>query len=216
MTEDHTKYHKIQSVWKRNRETGRFLFDQFSIPEFAYLFSNEWEWTEKIDGTNIRIGWGPNGRFIQGRTERAQIPAHLFNELDVMFNPDALAEVFQYPDQQLVLYGEGIGPKIQGCGTRYRSEKPDFVLFDVRIGRWWLKREDVEGIAAKMGLHFAPIVGSGTLQEAAAYTQSGFKSRVAEDGDLDAEGLVLRPTVELFARNGERIITKLKTRDFRL
>ena len=213
---DHTKYHKIQSVWKRDQQTGRFLFDQFSLPEFEYLYNNEWEWTEKIDGTNIRVTWGPNGRSIQGRTERAQIPAHLFNELDMMFMPEVLEEIFKIPDQPIILYGEGIGPKIQGCGTRYRSEKPDFVLFDVRIGKWWLKRQDVAGVAMNLGLHFAPIVGGGTIEAAMKYVKDGFKSRVAEDGDLDAEGLVLRPTVELFARNGGRLITKLKSKDFRL
>ena len=31
---------------------------------------------------------------------------------------------------------------------------------------------------------------------------------------LEGEGIVARPLVELFARSGKRIITKLKTKDF--
>lgn len=41
--------------------------------------------------------------------------------------------------------------------------------------------------------------------------QKGFNS---EWGDFLAEGIVARPSVELFSRNGKRIITKLKYKDF--
>jgi len=37
---------------------------------------------------------------------------------------------------------------------------------------------------------------------------------VSKWGDFEAEGIVARPAVELKTRAGERIITKLKTRDF--
>ena len=33
-------------------------------------------------------------------------------------------------------------------------------------------------------------------------------------GEFQAEGIVARPRVTLFSRNGERIITKVKCRDF--
>jgi len=56
-----------------------------------------------------------------------------------------------------------------------------------------------------------PIIGQGTLWELRTLVAGGFKSRW---GDFAAEGVVARPKVELFARNGRRVITKLKTRDF--
>jgi hypothetical protein len=43
-------------------------------------------------------------------------------------------------------------------------------------------------------------------------TRWGFSSTW---GDFNAEGIVARPICELKSRNGERIITKLKHRDFR-
>jgi hypothetical protein len=42
-------------------------------------------------------------------------------------------------------------------------------------------------------------------------TRTGFKSQW---GDFIAEGIVARPVVELKSRNGDRIITKIKYKDF--
>ena len=68
-------YHKINSVYKRD-EKGKFT-KEFSIPEFEYLFHNIWIGTEKIDGTNIRIGWDGENVTIGGRMQKAQLPVHL-------------------------------------------------------------------------------------------------------------------------------------------
>jgi len=51
-----SEYPKIQSIFKRDELTHKFL-SEFSLPEFEYLQLNIWEFTEKIDGTNIRIIW---------------------------------------------------------------------------------------------------------------------------------------------------------------
>ena len=54
-----------------------------------------------------------------------------------------------------------------------------------------------------------------TLEEAEKMVINGFKSPIAENKELDAEGLVLRPTVQLFNRKNERIMVKIKTCDYR-
>jgi hypothetical protein len=54
-----------------------------------------------------------------------------------------------------------------------------------------------------------------TLKEAIDYVKQGFKSTIAENKDYDAEGLVLKTPNGLLRRNGERLITKIKTVDFR-
>ncbi len=92
--------------------------------------------------------------------------------------------------------------------------QPDqsFVLFDVKIGHWWLQRSDVENIAEKFGIEAVPIIGKGTLQEMIEMARQGFQS---EWGHFIAEGIVARPKVELKARNGQRIITKIKYGDFK-
>ena len=74
-----------------------------------------------------------------------------------------------------------------------------------------MKREDVEDIAKKLGLDIVPVLGGGTLGDLVRIVKAGFNSRW---GDFPAEGIVARPKVELIARNGQRIITKLKHKDF--
>ena len=202
------KYHKINSIFKRD-EKGNFT-EEYSMPEFEYLKNNKWIFTEKIDGTNVRVMWDENKVSFGGKTDNAQMPVFLFEKLQEIFTAEKLKEVFN--EDSVCLYGEGFGAKIQKGGGNYIKEGVDFILIDVRVGEWWLKREDIEEIAKKLGIRIVKIVGSGTLQEAIDLTKSGFNS---EFGNFIAEGLVLKPEVELSARNGKRIITKIKHKDFK-
>ena len=209
-----TVYHKIQTVFKRDPENNfkTLLEGEFSIPEFKYLRYNDWAFTEKVDGTNIRTIINGDIRIIdiRGKTDKAQIPEFLLEKLEFMFFPlmDKFKELFQ--DTPVCLYGEGYGAKIQKGGGNYRKDN-GFVLFDIKIGHYWLKREDVEGIAARLGLEIAPIIGHGNLSDLVELVRTGFNSKW---GDFPAEGIVARPVIELLARNGERVITKLKHKDF--
>uniref|UniRef100_A0A6M3JE66 Putative RNA ligase n=1 Tax=viral metagenome TaxID=1070528 RepID=A0A6M3JE66_9ZZZZ len=206
------EYHKINSIFKRDPLTKykTFLMGQYSTPELEYLKDNEWVFTEKVDGTNIRIMW--NHEMLEvtfgGKTDNAQIPAALVNRLKVLFTASEMEA--QFPDNSVCLYGEGYGPKIQKGGGNYRQDQ-SFVLFDVRIGHWWLQRHDIKDLGDKLGIDTVPIVGYGTLNGAVSMAQAGFSSQW---GDFIAEGIVARPKVELKARSGERIITKVKHKDF--
>jgi len=214
---DFPEYPKIDSIFKRDA-AGRFIPGEFSCPEFEYLQNNNWSWTEKIDGTNIRIGWDGRTVTIGGRTVAAQLPPELAAFLFDRFTPEALAKAVprksEDEDPSILLYGEGFGRKIQKVGGRYIKDGVSFILFDARVGRWWLQRDTVRQIASDLGIMSVPIMRCGTLHEAIEYVQSKPISRVAQDDSLEIEGLVLRPWVELFARNGRRIITKVKVRDF--
>ena len=210
-------YHKIQTIYKRDQETKfkTLLEGQYSLPEFEYLKDNEWTFTEKVDGTNIRLMYDGTTLRFGGKTDKAQIQSELANKLST-FCSDKLEEfnkMFANDDNenpiQVCLYCEGYGPKIQS-GGKYRKDQ-DIVLFDIKVGRWWLNRNAVEAIANTLGLDVVPIIGFGTLDDAIEMTREGFKSQW---GDFIAEGIVARPVVELKARNGERIITKIKHKDF--
>jgi len=206
------EYHKINTLYKRDMETKNktLIIGKYSMPEFEYLQNNEWSFTEKIDGTNIRVIWDSTNKDItfKGKTDNAQIPANLYKELTLIFVSDKLAEVF--PDTDVCFYGEGYGVKIQNGGS-YIPDGNDFILFDIKIGDWWLQRKDILGIAEKLDLDVVPDIGTGTLADLVNLVRTGFNSKI---GTCIAEGIVARPLVELKARNGERIITKLKYRDF--
>ena len=84
-------------------------------------------------------------------------------------------------------------------------------MFDIKIGDWWLQREDVLELGQKLGLSVVPLIGRGTLGGMVSIVEKGLQSTW---GDFYAEGIVARPALELKSRAGHRIITKLKHKDF--
>lgn len=219
------EYQKINTLFKRDVQNV-IIPSQYTCEEFNYLKDNLWECTEKIDGTNIQItvnlvpGEGEDpwlyGVNIQGRTTKANIPAPLKSKLESIFYKVDWSKIFPNltPEDTVYIYGEGYGKKIQGCGSRYIKDDVDFILFDVKFNGWWLKREACEDIAKECNVNIVPLIGYMTIPQAIEFVKNGFKSKISEDKDLNAEGLVLRTTCGLRFRNGERIITKIKTCDF--
>ena len=205
-----TQYHKIQSLYKRSEDGKRMLFGQYSMEEFEYLKDNVWEFSEKVDGTNIRVIVQDGNITFGGKTDNAQIPAKLVARLEAMFLAEPHKSNLLAKMPEGVLYGEGFGAGIQKVGRNY-APYVNFCLFDVNCGGWWLRRDDVHDIGAALGLQVAPLIANGTLAEMECLVRNGFLSNW---GPFPAEGLVARPMVELKTRAGHRIITKLKTRDF--
>lgn len=206
------EYHKIDTVFKRDMNTKfkTLLMGEYSNDAFRYLANNEWVFTEKVDGTNIRVIISGGDITFGGKTDNAQIPASLVKRLEERFHPQREALIAAFPDGGC-LYGEGYGARIQKGGGNYRPDQ-NFVLFDVRVGDWWLERPNIEAVAQQFGLDIVPIIGTGTISDMIAKAASGFYSTW---GDFIAEGIVARPAVELKTRNGSRIITKIKHSDFR-
>lgn len=204
------EYPKIQSIFKRDKKTHYFIDGDFSLPEFEYLKDNVWIWTEKIDGMNMQIDWDGEMFMFGGKTDNAQIPSLLYNKLQEMFTIEKFKKL--YFDTPMCLYGEGYGAKIRG-GGKYISDGVGFILIDVLIDGWWLKRKNIEDIANKLEIDVVPIVGRGTLMDAISVIKSRrLKSRW---GDFLVEGLVLKPEVELKTRAGDRVITKIKHKDYK-
>ena len=217
-----SSYHKINSIFKRDMEGNKKLVEGiYSIPEFEYLKDNVWRFDEKLDGINVRINiyTNPNIQSIEfkGRTDKAQMPPILLERLQELFPSNKVFSIFEIGEEKpdVTLYGEGISHKIQSGGKYFKEGKGvDFVLFDIRIGRWWLKREDIETLAKKLGIRIAPIVGYGTLKEGVDLIKSKSLNSQLGNKDFLAEGIVVRPEIELRARSGQRIITKIKHKDF--
>lgn len=210
------KYHKIMSVYKRDGITKKFIIGEWSTPEIKFLKDNKWIFTEKVDGTNIRVMFDGKECIYGGRSNESQIPTNLIYRLDEIFKTfgqrQKLKEIF--PEEEnldIVFYGEGCGKKIQKGGENYKKDGVDFVLFDIWVNGFYLERDNIDNIAQKLGIKSVPIIGMGTLEEAINMTKSGFKSQW---GDFIAEGIVARPEIELFTRKSDRIITKVKYRDF--
>lgn len=205
------EYTKIPNIFKREEYgNNKLLMGRYSTDELAYLAINFWNWTEKVDGTNVRVIWDGYRVSFAGRTDKAQMPTHLLARLEELFGGADKEELFEqnFGSNNVILFGEGFGEKIQKGGGMYGAV--DFILFDVFCGMW-LKRVDVEDIAQKFGIKVVPVVGCGNLAQAVDFIKTHPKSELR---DAEMEGIVCRPVCELNDRRGNRIIVKIKCRDF--
>lgn len=162
-----------------------------------------------VHNCNIRLDWDGYNLVFKGRSDNAQIPPALLAYLETRFD-DGFVERLEseFGNTEVTLYGEGFGAGIQKGGGLYRKT-PEFILFDVRVGEWWLERDNIVDIADKFDIQRVPVVARGRIMDGLVYVARGFNSVIADEERL-AEGIVGVPAVPLYARNGKRIITKIK------
>ena len=207
-----TQYNKIETLFNRDIEGSKRLIEgDYRSEAVKFLKDATWQFTEKIDGTNIRVMWDGHKIAYGGRTERASIPAHLMNKRIELFGNDETEQLFEqiFGEREVILFGEGYGVKIQNGGL-YRPDV-SFILFDVMINGNYQSRECVEMTAKQFNLEIVPILFEGTLDDGVSYVKSKPMSTI---GKAPMEGLVARPKVELNDRCGNRLIVKIKVKDF--
>ena len=208
------EYHKIETLFERDMEgTKKLIEGKFRNECVEYLKDNKWIFTEKIDGTNIRVHWDGHCVVFAGRTDNAQIPTPLVQELNKLFLGITNEQIFEqkFGANPVTLYGEGYGGKIQSGGNYSKTQK--FILFDIAVNDTFLKREDMEEIAKAFNLQVVPILPITTIQEAVDYVKSKPMSVIAEE-PKESEGVVGTPNVRLTDFRGNRIIVKVKVCDF--
>lgn len=210
MSTEFPEFPKIYSPYKRHVDgpnKNKLDRTRWFTPEFETLQNLTWDFSEKINGTSLRVWWNGHRVQIGGRTDAAQIPALLLDAVTREF-PEELFEQ-HFGSDSVVLYGEGVGPKIQGGGARFPEYK--FLLFDALVGKYWLRWGDVQDVGEALGCTTAAYVGAETVQWGIAAVEDGVRS-VYYDGV--AEGLVGRVPHGLLDRGGNRILMKIKTKDF--
>ena len=89
------EYTKIPNIFKRETFGKNRLIDgEFSSEELKMLRNIDWEWTEKVDGTNVRVIWDGYRVSFAGRTDKAQIQNHLLTRLEELFGGTDKEEIF--------------------------------------------------------------------------------------------------------------------------
>jgi hypothetical protein len=213
-------YPKIETLYNRD---ARGVVIEGDYRNLLFPVVKYWQVTEKIDGTNIRVELTENGEVnFYGRKENSQIPQPIVNYLTKTFTKEKMQQLWisdeKYP---IILFGEGYGKGIQKAGELYRNDV-SFRLFDVVIFYHnriiWLDWEDIRKFAWNLQINTVPFLGEKTLGETMLMVKDGFYSSVAiEDSnkyDVVAEGVVAKSP--FYDRNGNRVIFKLKTKDFRV
>ena len=207
------QYHKIETLFERDEQTKKLIVGKYRNSTVEFLRNCDWQFTEKVDGTNIRVHWDGHKVEFGGRTEKAQIPAHLLQKLNELFGGYENEQMFEqrFGERDVILFGEGYGVKIQN-GSEYRDDV-DFILFDVMISGYYQPRILVENTASYFNIQCVPILLEGTINDGIEFVKNNRKSFIAKNG-AELEGLVGRPKMEINDRAGNRVIVKIKYRDF--
>lgn len=194
------EYSGVHERWDLTTDTGNFFTTGFLI-----------------HNSNTRLATDGNDIVWGGRTDRAQHSEAVTEYMNTLVEKvrDKLFTMHSEHNLStltLCLYGELIGPKIQS-GGRYRSDL-DFVLFDVKVDKYWLDEEKVTEIARSLDISRAPELREASIQRIIDDVRRGFVSTIAQDKAYLAEGIIAKPTYPLYDSKGNRIMFKLKTRDF--
>lgn len=114
------EYPKIETLYNRDEKTHRVIPEQLRLAEFGNI--RRWQITEKVDGTNIRIGLSPDGNVsFNGRTDNAQLPAPLVSYLQTTFTAEKLgARSFLLPIKAKCCYSAKV------TGQEFR--KAEFIV----------------------------------------------------------------------------------------
>ena len=183
------------------------------------LFKEVWA-TEKVHGTSAHVAWNPDQKqivYFSGGASAENFRA-LFDEA---FEERFMKLVDQNgKDIEVVVFGEAYGGKMQGMRLTYGNELR-FIVFEVRIGCYWLSFDKVREIAKDLGLEVVPgKVLPATEEALTEYRNSPSEVAVMRGCQDNAdrfgnkpplrEGIVLRPLVEMRTNDNSRVIAKYK------
>ena len=167
----------------------------------------------KVHGTSAHVSYKKTGEsdklnFFSGGEK--------YDNFILLFDHKKLLEDFRAMNQEeVVVFGEAYGGKCQGMSGTYGKDLK-FIAFDVKIGEHWLNVPSAEKVARKLGFDFVPWEeGPATVEW--LNEQRDIPDRIATKLGLDdkpAEGIVIRPLLELKLPGGDRIIAKHKRDDF--
>ena len=195
------------------------LFKERDILLFRRCFA-----MEKIHGTSAHLKFKRTyGTASDEGT--AKIDTHLtyfsggenHTNFVALFNEEALKTAFQAMGvEEVTIYGEAYGGKCQGMRETY-GDKLRFIVFDVQVGDCWLNVSKAEKVALDFGLDFVFYEEIDTEIAALDAARDRDSTQAIRNGcgpGKKAEGVVLRPLIELTKNNGDRIIIKHKRDDF--
>lgn len=235
-------YPKIIAPFKRNQANSKYVDEgQWSKPEFALLKDIDWSWTFKCDGSNVSLQWRGDKMtldYIKGHTDKSEFNQRTKDYFQSVFCTPEAETVFED------LYGEqNVNVILEFCSKDYNQNYGHLdgycYVIDVQnadTGKFW-DRDAVKTFAERFGISYVKEMLVGTIDEAVQWAKiatsiwnsSSYKlqgSISLRDGRLSKvenpygpypiEGLVGRPLCELLDGNGERIITKVKCKDFQI
>ncbi len=216
---DFTKYSKFNSPFKKDEK-------YLNTNELSQYFpKGRWIKTEKVDGTNIRIILtkqdeegnreifvGSRKLILEEKDKGSQTYFHCIKDV----NLHKIKEYFKDVNSTVIIYGEGYGAGVQKGGI-YSKEK-NYRVFDIRIGEAYQDFEFVKKVCIDNQLNLIPVM---TEVEEITYEEclnslENFTHTLLNEGDGgQPEGFVYKFEPVLLNKYGERLIFKVKHKDFK-
>ena len=213
-----TKYAKFSSPFKKDEKFINTNELSQKLPK------GRWIKTEKIDGTNIRIiltkpnEVGEREVLIGSRKlilNEADKGSKQYLDCIKEVNLFKLKEYFKDINSTIIIYGEGYGAGVQRGGI-YSLEK-NYRVFDIRIGEAYQDFEYVEKVCIDNQLNLVPInseVEEITYEECVESLEDFDETLIKEGSGGKPEGIVYKFEPVLLNKYGERLIFKVKHKDF--
>jgi ATP-dependent RNA circularization protein (DNA/RNA ligase family) len=212
-------YPKITSPFKRTDAKSKTVNVGVWFDDYAKFFGENglpFYATEKVDGTNLNIVYDGNHIQYTGHTDKTVWDPEVEEWIKSKFQTPEFEQICEqlFGEHEIKLCGELIGPKIQS--NFYKLEDYKFILFDIHnntTNAWW-SREKVEQIAKELNLDIVPVIGetTDTLRGWVNYLHN-YKFISKFNNDVEIEGFVVRPLMEILKADGERVIYKIKIND---
>lgn len=233
-------YEKILAPFGRDSGRDKYVNeDKWSKPEFEMLQNADWNWTQKIDGTNLNVVWDGDKVSYLGHTDKTQWNDRSKKLIEETFCTPEAETVFEqlYGEQPVVVSMELVS---KDFSQNYGHPDGYFYVFDIRngsTGKYWTSEEVLGRFAdafdpERKTIGKVQVLLEGSIRDAVRYVKlanatwnKDFKSSCFDDGkkvwrvenplgSYPLEGIVGRLPVELYNSRGERVICKVKCRDF--
>ena len=169
---------------------------------------------EKIKPLLVEMFPPECARFVPRQNDKRQ---NVYYELDTINETEpsegyCAVELVEAP---VYIYGELFGAKIQKGGGNY-SNGLRFSVFDVCQQGWWIPVEMLSKTCQKLGLDMVPYIGRMSILEAEEMVRNGFATKVDNvvNPNYEEEGIVARPVVPLKDTHSNRVIVKIKHKDY--
>lgn len=215
-------YQKIETLYDRDQKTRLIIDGTSKINNYFDTDSdriNNFLLTEKVDGTNICIGYkiGKTGEgyiTINGRNHESQIHPKLIGYINDRMTYGMMRKLFY--SEETFIYGEAYGKLINPeCGYNCDLE---FLVFDILNCNKWLTRSEVVVASSVLNMNSVPEIKDGVIL-GTDLVRNGFKSLIPGEENVWAEGIIIKHKgnaydKNLYDENGDRRIYKLKTSDF--
>ncbi|MCU0656317.1 MAG: RNA ligase (ATP) [Polyangiaceae bacterium] len=176
--------------------------------------------TEKVEGSNFSVMVRPDGETLVNQRTRTILPRegveHTFWKIarERRALDFARSVAARHPGKTVLVYGEAIGPGIQGNLYGLRGHEVRF--FDLRVGGAWLGADaflrEVEDFYGTTEGWVAPVLHRGPL----GLWLAGRSIKEASDGpsklaEVLREGIVIRPLEERTLAGFGRLILKQRS-----